>query len=295
MCSNSTANTAMPKSGKTLEEVMNVKVVGKGSEALVLAHGFGGTQAHWEALVPLLINEKSYRVILIDWPGACTTDVDDFDTSVFDCKSLYTGFAHMLIDLLQDELHIHSCTFVGHSMSAMIGCIAALTHPSLFKKLILVGASPRYLNDRDYYGGFEREDLDQLYEAMATDFEGWAVGFAAAVVGAEAEQDAIDVFTRTLSSMRPEVALAMAKGIFESDFRSVIEEMKQVTGDGSIEVHVLQTCKDLAVPLLVSDYLKSHLDSNGCLEILQTDGHVPQLSAPDLFLSALLRHLSPLS
>lgn len=278
------------KTGKTLQDAMNVRVVGKGEDTLVLAHGFGGTQALWEGVLPSLLQAHK-RIVLLDWPGACTTDVLDFDTSFFDCNSgLYERFAHILVTLLQEELHIDSCTFVGHSMSAMIGCIAARDHPTLFKKLVLVGASPRYLNDRDYYGGFEREDVDQLYEAMQTDFEGWATSFGAVVVGVESNRDAIDTFTGTLSHMKPEVALSIAKAIFESDYRSMIEEMGE---EDSVEVHVLQTCKDLAVPLLVSDYFKRHLRSNGCLEILQIDGHAPHLSEPHLFCSALLRHLAP--
>ncbi|KAI5064430.1 hypothetical protein GOP47_0021100 [Adiantum capillus-veneris] len=292
------------KDGKTLEEAMNVKVVGDddAEETIVLAHGFGGTQDQWTHVVNSLANHMSSacRVVLLDWPGACATDPDDFDEavpSIFDPKSssLYDDFANLLNALLQ-ELHIESCSFVGHSMSAMIGCIAALDCPHLFKKLILIGASPRYLNDRDYYGGFEQEDLEHMFGAMEADFEGWAANFAAAVVGMEADQDAIDAFSQTLSSMRPEVAVAMAKAIFESDYRGTVEElMLKQRGECMPEVHVLQTCKDLAVPLLVSDYLKQQYvggsNSNGYLEILQTEGHIPQLSDPKLFCAALLRHL----
>lgn len=291
------------KNGKTLTELMNVKVVGDGDEeTIVLAHGFGGTQGQWNHVVQAILHHMNWcRVVLFDWPGACTTDPHDFDDavpSIFDSKStsLYHDFANLLITVLQEELHIDTCILVGHSMSAMIGCIAALDSPGLFKKLILVGASPRYLNDRDYYGGFEQEDLEQLFAAMEADYGRWAMSFAAAVVGTDADQEAIDAYARTLSSMRPEVAMAMAKAIFESDYRSMIEELMSKGCEGGYmpEVHVLQTSKDLAVPLLVSDYLKRHLvgsNSNGYLEILQTDGHVPQLSAPNVFCSALLRHL----
>lgn len=272
----------------TLAEMMNVRLVGRGQETVVLAHGFGSNQSQWEAVLPHLLHAQK-SVVLLDWPGSCTTDPLHFDASLFVCTpALYAKFAQMLVTLLQEELQINCCAFVGHSMSAMIGCLAALDQPTLFKKLVLVGASPRYLNERDYYGGFEREDVQQLYAAMESDFQGWAATFGAAVVGVESGQDAIDHFTGTLADMRPEVALAMAKAIFESDYRSVVKELSE---EDKVEVHVLQTCKDLAVPLVVSDYLKRHLGRNGCLEILQTDGHVPQLSAPALFSSVLLRHL----
>lgn len=275
----------MLATGKKLAQSLNVRVVGLGlDQTVVLAHGFGCTQSLWDYVIPSLVNNN--KVIVFDWPGASTTNVPDFDPSLFNS---YHGFAETLLALLK-ELQVDSCTFVGHSMAAMIGCIAALSQPNLFNKLILVGASPRYLNEHDYYGGFEQEDLDHLYDAMAADFQGWAASFGPSVVGVEGAHDAIDRFTAMLSGMSPDVAKAMAKAIFESDCRSILEEV--IKKSKMIDVHVLQTRKDLAVPLVVSDYFKDHLGSKGSVEVLQTDGHLPQLSAPLLFNTALLRHLN---
>lgn len=273
--------------GKDLVESLNVRVIGSGLHTVVLAHGFGCTQSLWDYVLPSLVNggDTAYKVILFDWPGASTTNLHDFDSSLF--SKFYHAFAQTLLALLK-QLQVNSCTYVGHSMSAMIGCIAAVSQPSLFNKLILVGASPRYLNERDYYGGFEQVDLDELYDAMAADFEGWAARFARLVVGVEDAGDAIERFTVTLSGMRPDVAISMAKVIFESDFRGIVEEVKGKT----MEVSVLQTRKDIAVPLVVSDYMKHHLGSEGSVDVLPTDGHLPQFSAPNLFTAALLRRLN---
>jgi hypothetical protein len=35
----------------------------------------------------------------------------------------------------------------------------------------------------DYYGGFEQEDLDQLFEAMRSNYKAWCNGFAPLAVG----------------------------------------------------------------------------------------------------------------
>ena len=48
------------------------------------------------------------------------------------------------------------CIFVGHSVSSMIGVLAAIEEPQRFARLILIGPSPRYINEADYVGGFER-------------------------------------------------------------------------------------------------------------------------------------------
>ncbi|KAH7298363.1 hypothetical protein KP509_25G039400 [Ceratopteris richardii] len=257
---------------------------------------FGDDLSLWDEVLPSLLSypvEGGMRVMVFDWPGSASTSFDFAPTS-----RLYHVFADLLVSLLQ-ELEIRSCIYVGHSMSAMIGCLAALTEPALFRKLILVGASPRYLNEEAYYGGFEQDDLNNLFDAMARDFCGWAEGFARAVVGTDAPDVAVRKFESTLSGMQPDTALAMAKAIFLSDFRSDIGSVAKVLDAGSqngkpsgtANIVVLQTEKDLAVPLLVSDYLKMVLGDRGRVEVLQVEGHLPQLSAPETFNSALRRAL----
>lgn len=280
--------------GNQLLESLNVRALGEedAQMTIVLAHGFGCTQSAWEEVLPSLLNypfqSGGLRAIVFDWPGAATTELTP--PSVF-----YHVFSQILISLLQ-HFHVKSCIYVGHSMSAMIGCIAALRQPALFHKLVLVGASPRYLNCEAYYGGFEQEDLDQLYGAMAADFDGWVAGFARVAVGIDAADEAVQKFQATLSSMQPEVALGMAKAIFQSDYRGVIEDLVvKLHSDGNalgcLKVIVLQTRKDVAVPQEVSDYLKLRFGNKARVEILQVDGHLPHLSAPHLFTSALINNI----
>ena len=89
--------------------------------------------------------------------------------------------------------------YVGHSVSGMIGMIAAVARPDCFERLILLQPSPRYLNDPDtgYVGGFEQGDLDALYEAMATNYQTWAAGFIPMVMGVQ-DQHVLSRFSHTL-------------------------------------------------------------------------------------------------
>lgn len=124
----------------TVEEAHNVKVVGTGEKTIVLGHGFGfGTdQSVWRHLVPHLVD--NYRVILYDNMGAGTTNPDYFD---FERYSTLQGYAYDLLAILE-EFQVHSCIFVGHSLSSMVGVIASVLPPDLFSKLVMVAASPRY-------------------------------------------------------------------------------------------------------------------------------------------------------
>lgn len=142
----------------------------------------------------------------------------------------------------------------------------------------------RYLNDADYYGGFEQEDLDQLFEAMRGNYKAWCEGFAPLAVGGDMESVAVQEFSRTLFNMRPDIALSVAHTIFYSDMRDVLAHV-------TVPCHIIQSMKDLAVPVVVSEYLHRNLGSESVVEVMSTDGHLPQLSSPDVVVPVLLRHI----
>ncbi|KAL0350531.1 UNVERIFIED_CONTAM: putative esterase KAI2 [Sesamum radiatum] len=260
------------------EEAHNVRVLGSGQQTIVLAHGFGTDQSVWKHLVPHLVDE--YRVVLYDNMGAGTTNPDYFD---FERYSTLEGYAHDVIAILE-ELQVQSCIYVGHSVSAMIGVIASITRPDLFSKLVAISASPRYLNDPDYFGGFEQDDLLQLFEAMGSNYKAWCSGFAPLAVGGDMESVAVQEFSRTLFNMRPDIALSVAQTIFYSDMRPLLPHVK-------VPCHIIQSMKDLAVPVVVSEYLHQNLGGESIVEVMSTDGHLPQLSSPDVVVPVLLRHI----
>ncbi|EEF37463.1 probable esterase KAI2 [Ricinus communis] len=261
-----------------VEEAHNVKILGTGEQVIVLAHGFGTDQSVWKHLVPHLIDD--FKVVLFDNMGAGTTNPDYFD---FERYAGLEGYAYDLLAILE-ELQVESCVFVGHSVSAMVGVVASISRPDLFTKIVMISASPRYLNDVDYYGGFEQEDLNQLFEAMEANYKAWCSGFAPLAVGGDMDSVAVQEFSRTLFNMRPDIALSVAQTIFQSDMRSILHMV-------SVPCHIVQSGKDLAVPVVVSEYLHQNLGSESIAEVMSTDGHLPQLSSPDVVIPVLLRHI----
>ncbi|XAR51337.1 hypothetical protein NMG60_11005938 [Bertholletia excelsa] len=261
-----------------VEEAHNVKVLGSGDRTIVFAHGFGTDQSVWKHVVPHLLDE--YRVILFDNMGAGTTNPEYFD---FDRYATLEGYAYDVLAILE-ELQVESCIYVGHSVSAMVGIIASVNRPDLFIKLIMISGSPRYLNDVDYYGGFEQEDLDQLFEAMKSNYKAWCSGFAPLAVGGDMDSPAVQEFSRTLFNMRPDIALSVSQIIFQSDYRHIL-------GHVAVPCHIIQSMNDLAVPVVVSEYLHQNLGSESIVEVMSTDGHLPQLSSPDVVVPVILRHI----
>ncbi|KAG2239374.1 hypothetical protein Bca52824_091805 [Brassica carinata] len=271
--SKKTIKNRRARESSKLEEAHNVKVIGSGNQGtIVLGHGFGTDQSVWKHLVPHLVED--YRLVLYDNMGAGTTNPEYFD---FDRYSTLEGFSFDLIAILED-LQIESCIFVGHSLSGMVGVLASLNRPDLFFKIVMISASPRYIyiyiyifyyyisflfvnlndflgvilvmrfryvNDADYQGGFEEEDLNQLFEAMRSNYKAWCLGFAPLAVGGDLDSVAVQEFSRTLFNMRPDIALSLAQTIFHSDMRQILPFV-------SVPCHIVQSVKDLAVPVAVT-------------------------------------------
>ncbi len=244
---------------------LNGMTTGAGDAVVVLSHGFGTDQTAWGAIRPWL--DQRFRVISFDLAGSGEGGEDSYD---FRRHDTLFGFADDLLEVLA-ELGIERCTYIGHSVSGMIGAAAAVAQPEAFARLVMIGASPRYLNESGYRGGFDQSDLDQLYDGMAANFQAWGAGFAPAVVGVPDNQ-AVYEFCRTLFLIRPDIALATSRTIFQSDMRMIADRLERPT-------HLLQTAKDLAVPPDVAAWLHRHIEGS-TLDILDAEGHLPHMTAP---------------
>ncbi len=258
---------------------LNGRRSGQGRQIAVLAHGFGTDQSAWSALRPWL--DSRFDVISFDLAGCGTGGANSYD---FGRHESMFGYADDLIDLI-DEVALQDIVYIGHSMSGMIGAAAASARPELFDRLIMIGASPRYLNDGDYIGGFEQADLDQLFASMAANYQAWVAGFAPMVVGI-ADNAAIAEFSRTLFAMQPDIALNTSRTIFGSDMR---QTAKRITRP----VHLIQTAEDVAVPVAVGHWLAQAIDGS-TLDIIDAAGHLPHMTHPAAVLAILENRLDQL-
>ncbi|EPS65751.1 hypothetical protein M569_09023, partial [Genlisea aurea] len=263
--------------GNNLLEALNVRVVGAGEKILVLAHGVGTDQSAWQRILPFFL--RDYRIVLYDLVCAGSVNPDYFD---FRRYSTLDAFVDDLLYVL-DSLGIDRCTYVGHSVSASIGILASIRRPHLFNKLILIGASPRFLNDKNYHGGFEQAEVEKVFAAMEANYEAWVNGFAPLAVGGDVPE-AVREFSRTLFNMRPDITLFVSRTVFHSDLRGILGLVK-------VPCSIIQTTKDPSVPATMAMYLKSHLGGRNTVHMLNIEGHLPHLSAPNLLAHELRRSL----
>lgn len=255
----------------------NVRVIGDTGPTVVLAHGFGTTQASWTHVVNALRGDA--RLVLFDLIGLSAAT--DQHYAVSDYPDLW-AYARDLLAVLA-AAGIERCHYVGHSVSGMIGVLASIRDPSRFEKLILIGASPCYRTLDGYPGGFEPATISDMVTAMASDYSAWVESFAPAVAAAPPGDPTTDDFTACLRSMRPDVALSVALTVFGSDLRAQLPL-------AHTPCVVAQTRQDRAVPMAVAAFLRDTLP-NAVLEIIDAHGHLPHMAAPDQVTALLRRHL----
>lgn len=251
---------------------------------MVLSHGYGGSQSVWDDVLPHL--SQRYRVLLFDWSFSSAVDPSLQDARSDPSKySSLGGFVDDLVALL-DEMELGRVVFVGHSMAGMVGCLASVRRPDLFAYLVLIGASPRYFNSDDYEGGFERKEIEGMVSNMESDFLTWAKSFAALAVGGN-DPESAEKFGRSLLGMRPEAAVPLARTLFFGDLRDVVEKVE-------VPCSIIQGTNDIVVPVSVAHYMKSRMKGKARVEIIDSDGHFPQLTSPRMLLNIIDSHLMSL-
>ena len=242
-------------------------------ETILFAHGYGSDQTAWRFITPAF--EKDYHLVLYDLMGCGKSDVDSYNRSEY--ESLY-DYADDLIEIC-DRLELRQVTLVAHSVSGMIGALASIKRPGLFKRMVFIGASPCYLVDGDYNGGFTRDAVAGLLNAIGDNYLTWARGFAPVAMNAPEQPFLGDEFALSLSSMRPDVSLGIATTIFLSDHRKNLDTMEG-------PVLILQAHNDVAVPDAVGEYLQRVIPGSR-LQWISTNGHFPHLSNPAEVIEAI--------
>ena len=144
---------------------------------MLFAHGFGCDQNMWRHVAPAF--EKDYQVVLFDYVGTGKSDLSAYDPQRYGSLE---GYAKDIVEICE-ALDLRDVILVGHSVSSMIGVLAIREAPDRFADLIMVGPSPRYINDApDYTGGFERADIEGLLDMMDKNYIGWANCLAPAII-----------------------------------------------------------------------------------------------------------------
>jgi sigma-B regulation protein RsbQ len=246
-------------------------------QPMMFAHGFGCDQNMWRYVAPAFADE--YRIVLFDHVGNGRSDLSAYDD---DRYATLDGYAADILDII-DEHDLHDVVFVGHSVSAMIGVLAAIRAPERFAHLVLVGPSPRYINAEGYPGGFERADIDAMLESLDSNYLGWSSAMAPVIMGNPDRPELGAELTNSFCRTDQEIARKFARVTFLSDNRDDL-------GKVQTPALILQCSDDVIAPRPVGEYVYDRLPRS-TIVFMNATGHCPNLSAPEETVAAIKAYL----
>ena len=252
----------------------NVTVSGRADgPAMVFAHGFGCDQNMWRYVTPAFAD--THRIVLFDHVGAGRSDLGAYDPARY-CA--LDGYAADVLDVCR-EFANGPAIFVGHSVSAMIGALAAIEEPDRFAKLVFVCPSPRYIDDGDYVGGFGPADIDELLDSLDSNFLGWSSAMAPVIMGNPDRPELGEELTNSFCRTDPTIARQFAEVTFRSDNRDDLSRIATPT-------LVLQCSDDAIAPTAVGEYVHRNVAGSAYV-LMRATGHCPNLSAPEETVAAI--------
>jgi sigma-B regulation protein RsbQ len=256
----------------------NVKVAGRGTQPMLFAHGFGCDQNMWRFVAPAF--EEDYRVVMFDYVGSGKSDLGAYDAKRYGSLE---GYAQDVLDIVH-ALDLQDVIFVGHSVSSMIGVLAANREPERFARLVLLVPSARYINEAPgYVGGFERADLEGLLEMMDRNFIGWA-NFLAPVIMKNPDQPELGAeLEASFCSTDPVIARRFAEATFFADNRADARDVK-------VPALIVQASDDAIAPQSVGEFLHRTMPGS-TYRLLDVTGHCPHMSHPDETIGAIREYL----
>ena len=256
----------------------NVKVSGRGTQPILFAHGFGCDQTMWRFITPAF--EEHYRIVLFDYVGSGQSDLSAYD---FDRYATLDGYAQDILDICA-ALDLRDVIFVGHSVSSMVGVLAANRAPERFSRLIMVGPSPRYINDADYVGGFHRADIEGLLDLMDKNYIGWANFLAPVIMKNDERPELTAELNASFCSTDPKITRRFAETTFFADNRADLPAVR-------VPSLIMQCSEDAIAPIEVGNYIH-RTTPNSTLRLLKATGHCPHISHPDETVDAIKTYLA---
>jgi sigma-B regulation protein RsbQ len=252
----------------------HVTVTGRADRpVLMLAHGFGCDQNMWRLVTPALAED--FTIVLFDHVGAGRSDLSAWSRERY---STLDGYADDVLEICR-EVGLGPVVFVGHSVSAMVGVLAAVREPERFAKLVLLTPSPCYIDDGEYRGGFSPADIDELLESLESNYLGWSAAMAPVIMGNPDRPELGEELTNSFCRTDPEIARVFARTTFLSDNRA---DLPQVT----VPTLVAQCADDAIAPPEVGAFVHARIPGSE-LVTLEATGHCPQLSAPEATVAAI--------
>lgn len=246
-----------------------VETVGQG-RPLVLLHGWALHGGLFAPIVPSLA--RTHRVHAIDLPGHGYSE----PLSRF---SLDAAVAALEASVGE----VGALDVLGWSLGATIALAWAHMHPRRVRRLVLVGATPRFAAGRDWPHGMAPSTLRRFADEFDVDYRATLLRFLTLQVqGSEAGRSTLAALRQALFARgTPNVALLREalEALAGTDLRGALPAIAQ-------PVLIVAGEHDTLVPLDASAWLAAHLPDARCV-VLPGAAHAPFLSHSAAFLAVV--------
>ena len=259
-------------------DVTTCDVIGRGTRPMILAHGYGCDQNMWRHLIPAF--EQDFRLVLFDYVGHGGADRSAFDPARY---GTLHGYAQDVLQICE-ALDLRDAIFVGHSVSAVIGMLAAQKDPARISALVMIGPSPCYINAEDYVGGFSRADIEGLLDFLDTNHLGWSSTMAPVIMQNGDRPELSTELANSFCRTDPQIAKHFARVTFLSDNRADLPKVQ-------VPCLILQCSQDVIAPDAVGRYVHEQIPGSSFVQ-LEATGHCPHLSDPTGTIAAMKPFLS---
>jgi sigma-B regulation protein RsbQ len=257
------------KNKKMIQDVIkrnNVTIHGEGTQVMLMAPGYGCDQNMWRFIIPAF--SSNYKIVLFDHVGCGKSDISAYDNKKY---ASLQGYADDIIEICE-SLNLKNVIFIGHSVATMMGLLAAIKAPHLFDTLIMVCPSPRYINDENYYGGFDEADIHELLESLDSNYLGWSSAITPVIMGNADKPELSEELANSFCKNNPEIAKQFANVTFLGDNRHDLSKLKTRT-------LILQCSSDVIAPDSIGKYVHEQVQ-NSTIFFMEATGHCPHMSAP---------------
>jgi pimeloyl-ACP methyl ester carboxylesterase len=237
--------------------------LGTGSKIVIFGHGNLASANSWRLMMPYLpLNRKN---VFVDFPGFGKSD-NIAPTTVEHCADALISW--------QKYWHLEPAVYVGHSMGAVIGLMAALKGAQ-FSKMILIGCGPA--------------DGYPMTDEMRASFQMLTKNPALIEAMTRKNNEPFGLAKDILDEIVADAVRCIPQGYTEmADSLAGVRMVAQLSGL-AMPITFLHGDKDGVVPL---DWIRPTVEAaHGKLIVLEGQVHLPMLVDPERFAETLEREL----
>jgi len=249
---------------------------GEGKSSLLFIHGWAGDSSVWYRQLDYLSDR--FRTVCLDLPGHGKSGWQDikFDSLIDD------------ILFICRELRLKNVALFGLSFGGQIAIRLAL-ESTLFKKLILVDTTPKFIKGDGFKTGLSLSQVRKLSKQLDDNFPNILVVFARSLFTEKERKketfaNTWSVFLKRRSFPKKEALKKMLGMIEDIDFRDELSKIK-------IPTLIICGEKDNICPVYVAEFFNKNI-INSKLQIIKQCGHMPLLTEPDKFNKIIDKFLS---